>query len=247
MKAEMYTLHEAHEQTHWWFAARRRIVLHLIRRELAMQNRTEPLRVLDVGCGAGAMLSYLQEFGSVCGVDPSPLAVEYAAGKGTAPVLRGGLPRDLPFSRGERFDLITLLDVLEHVEEDEQSLAALRTLLHPGGSLVITVPAYQFLWSSHDVVNEHCRRYTRTQLAALLQSAGFHVRTISYYNTFLFPPVAAVRMARRAFSGTAGDGDLGVVPRPLNVLLREVFALERHLVGRIPLPAGVSLIALARY
>lgn len=246
MRAEMYELHEAHEETHWWFAARRSIVLHMLRRELESTHGTRtPLRLLDVGCGAGGLLAYLREFGEVTGVDPSAAAVAYASAKG-ADVRAGTLPEGLPFAAEERFDVITLLDVLEHVEQDEAALAALARLLRPDGLLVVTVPAFPFLWSSHDVVNEHVRRYTRGQLRARLEGAGFDVRTISYYNTTLFLPIAAVRVVRRWLFGLSEQGDLGTVPRPVNAALRSLFAVERHVIGRLPLPFGVSLIATAR-
>jgi SAM-dependent methyltransferase len=243
MNAEMYALHDLHEENHWWFAARRQIVLHLLRQQLG--DSGAPLRLLDIGCGAGGMLKHLRVFGDVIGVEPSPDAVAYAAAKGVADVRMGTLPDGLPFSPLERFDAITLLDVLEHVEEDVASLAALQRLLRPRGLLLLTVPAYQFLWSSHDVANRHQRRYSRALLHERLVTAGFEVATLSYYNTLLFPPVAAIRLVKR-FVGGPESPDLGSVPRPLNAVLRSVFAAERHVLGSVPLPFGVSLIATAR-
>lgn len=239
----MYALHEAHEQHHWWFAARRRIVLHQLRREI--DRHDEPLRLLDVGCGAGGMLDHLREFGDVTGVDPAPAAVRYAAGKG-ADVRFGTLPHDLPFTTSEHFDVITLLDVLEHIDDDHASLRALHRLLEPGGLLLLTVPAFPSLWSGHDVVNEHKRRYTRSGLRQRLEGAGFDVRMLSFFNAALFPPIAGVRIVKRWLGGTEAGGDLGEVPRPLNAVLRTVFAAERHVLGLLPLPFGVSLIAVAR-
>lgn len=244
MNAEMYALHEKYEETHWWFAARRRIVLHLLKRELGAARA--PLRLLDVGCGAGGMLAHLRAFGDVIGVDPSPDAVAYAAAKQTAEVRMGTLPHGLPLSATDRFDVITMLDVLEHVEEDVASLKTLHGLLQPDGLLLLTVPAYPFLWSGHDVVNEHKRRYTRALLHDRLVTAGFEIRTLSYYNTLLFPPIASVRLMQRWLGRSQGGTDLGPVPGPLNALLRSVFAAERHVVGSVPLPFGVSLIATAR-
>jgi SAM-dependent methyltransferase len=239
----MYALHEAHERHHWWFAARRRIVLHRLRKEIGRHD--EPLRLLDVGCGAGGMLDHLREFGDVTGVDPAPAAVRYAAGKG-ADVRFGTLPDDLPFTTSEHFDVITLLDVLEHIDDDVASLRALHRLLVPGGLLLLTVPAFPALWSGHDVVNEHKRRYTRSGLRQRLEGAGFDVRMLSFFNAALFPPIAGVRIVKRWLGGTEGGGDLGSVPRPLNAVLRSVFAAERHVLGLLPLPFGVSLIAAAR-
>jgi SAM-dependent methyltransferase len=244
MRAEMYALHDAHESSHWWFVARRRIVLRMLRRELD-EPPPAGLRLLDVGCGAGGMLGHLARFGSAIGVDPSPDAVAYSAARG-ADVRLGTLPDGLPFGADDRFDVITLLDVLEHVDDDDASLRTLRRLLAPAGLLVMTVPAFPFLWSGHDVVNEHRRRYTRPQLRQRLVTAGFDVRTLSYFNTALFPPIAAVRLLRRLSRGADEGGDLGVVPAPLNAVLGSVFAAERHVLPHVSLPFGVSLIATAR-
>jgi 2-polyprenyl-3-methyl-5-hydroxy-6-metoxy-1,4-benzoquinol methylase len=243
MRTEMYALHAALEETHWWFAARRRIVLTLLRREL--RGRRD-LRLLDVGCGAGGMLAYLREFGTVTGVDPSPDAVAYAAAQAGADVRFGTLPDGLPFTAQEKFDVITLLDVLEHVEADQESLRTLRTLLKPGGLLIVTVPAFRFLWTNHDVVNEHKRRYRRAELAQRLTAADFTVRTLTYFNTALFPPIAAIRVVRRLAGATETGADLGDTPAPINAALRTIFSAERHAIGRVRLPFGVSLIAAAR-
>lgn len=248
MKAEMYALHHEHEQTHWWFAARREIVLHLLRKEIAQEPQLQkPLRLLDIGCGAGGMLGYLAQFGEVMGVDPEPNAVAWAREKGSANVKLGSLPDNLPFGPDDRFDIITLLDVIEHVEEDTQSLQRVHSLLQPNGRIIITVPAFQFLWTGHDLINEHKRRYTRSQLLDTMRKAGLRVDFLSYYNTILFPPVAAVRLLKRGV-GRADQvaADLGAVPRPLNRALTAIFAAERYLLGSVPLPFGVSLIAIAR-
>src|SRR5439155_35798 len=137
----------------------------------------------------GGMLAHLRRYGSVVGVDPAPRAVAYATAQGDFDVRRGGLPRALPFADGERFDVITLLDVLEHVDADVDALARLHDRLHPGGRLLITVPAFGFLWSGHDVINEHKRRYRRPELRAKLERTGFAVRVLSYCNTGLFLPI----------------------------------------------------------
>jgi len=244
MRAEMYALHEAHEEAHWWFSARRRIVMHLLRRELRGAGASR--RLLDVGCGAGGLLAYLRAFGDVVGVDPSPDAVAFAAQKRSGDVRLGRLPDEMPLGADDRFDVITLLDVLEHIDEDDAALRTLHGLLKPNGLLLLTVPAFQFLWSGHDVVNEHKRRYTSSQLRERLHSAGFHVEILSYYNTTLFAPVAVIRFAKRWLGGVQGQGDLGAVPRPLNAVLRAIFAAERHVLGAVRLPFGVSLIATAR-
>jgi SAM-dependent methyltransferase len=247
MQAEMYDLHAELEEDHWWFTARRSIVQTLLQRELRRDPGLKlPLRILDVGCGAGATVRHLSSFGSVIGIDPSPAAVAYAKSKGDVDVRIGALPGDLPFRPGEQFDVITLLDVLEHVEQDVEALLAIRKLLRPGGRLIVTVPAFQFLWSGHDVINEHKRRYSRAELGEKLARGGFKVSTLSYFNTVLFLPIAAVRVARR-WAGADDDAEhnVGKVSPPINALLHALFSVERHVLPSMRLPFGVSLIALA--
>ena len=143
------------------------------------------------------------------------------------------------------FDAITMLDVLEHIEDDVGSLATIERLLRPGGTFLCTVPAFAFLWSGHDDDAQHKRRYTRPELRAKLEGAGLRVRKISYYNTFLFPPIVSAHYllgGRRRGSGTA----LREVATPLNAVLCRIFAAERHWLRVGTFPFGVSVLALAR-
>lgn len=244
MQDLMYDLHREHQATHWWFTARREIVLDLLRRQVTRAGMQPPLRLADVGCGAGGILPWLGEFGHAFGIDPSPAAIEYARGIGVD-VRPGGLPDSLGIDAGRPVDVVLLLDVLEHVDDDALSLRSVRAALRPGGLLIITVPAFRMLWGAHDVVNEHRRRYTRPELRAKLEAAGFRVDEISYCNTALFPAVAAVRLARRLLPERSPRPDLGTVPRPLNRMLHHLFAAERHIIPVAPLPFGVSVIAAA--
>lgn len=250
MKAAMYELHNELEDSHWWFTARREIVLSLLRAELSADPALRPpLRILDAGCGAGGMLRHFAPFGMAVGIDPAPEAVAHATSKGLD-VRLGGLPDSLPFGPVDRFDIVTALDVIEHVDDDAAALRALRRLLEPGGRLIVTVPAFDCLWSGHDVANEHRRRYRRGQLSERLRAAGFRTLRLSYCNTALFPPIAAVRLARRLLrpypAGAGARSDLRRVPAPLNTILHHVFAAERFIIPRVPLPFGVSIAAIAR-
>jgi SAM-dependent methyltransferase len=248
MKTEWYDVHAELEESHWWFTARRSIVRTLLQRELQREPAlARPLRILDIGCGAGGTVRHLADFGSVVGIDPSPVAVAYARSKGDEDVRLGGLPADLPFGPNEQFDVITLLDVLEHIEDDMSALVEIRKRLRKSGRLIITVPAFQFLWSGHDVINEHKRRYSRAELGDKLGRAGFRLITLSYCNTILFLPVVLVRMARRLAQRDldAANNNVGRVPAPINAVLHHLFAAERHVLTRRRLPFGVSLIAVA--
>ena len=238
MDPSFYREMAAVEDRHWWFEGRRRILAAVLDR-LASGPGAE---VLEVGCGTGGNLPMLARYGRLHACEPEAGARAMAEARGLATVAPGGLPHDLPF--GEKpFDLIALLDVLEHVAADEASLAALHDRLKPGGTLLITVPAYMFLWSVHDEVNHHVRRYTRAELVRKLRAAGFRVRHATYFNTILFPVIAAVRLVGRVAG--KGGSDLGLPGDVANRLLTRIFASERHVVSRLALPFGVSILAVA--
>lgn len=243
MDAELYAQFDQLEDAHWWFLGRREVVLATLRRLL---RGRAGLRILDAGCGTGGMLGPLAEFGTVEGLELEPRAVEAARRRagGAARVHPGGLPEGLP--RGERYDLITALDVLEHIGPSVDALRALRSALAPGGTLVITVPAFPFLWSAHDEVNHHQRRYTRASLQRELATAGFAIRHLTHYNSLLFPPTAAVRLLQRVLPREGNPrSDLQLPPAPVNAALRTLFALERWWVPRLEVPFGLSLLAVA--
>jgi SAM-dependent methyltransferase len=245
MRAEMYRVHQEFQNTHWWFTARREIVLHLLRRDVRRGTLTPPLRVVDVGCGAGGMVPHVREFGYAIGVDASPEIVDYAQASGID-VRVGRLPWEVRRAGEDPFDVVLLLDVLEHIDDDDAALRGIHAVLRPGGTLLITVPACQFLWSKHDVVNEHRRRYSRRLLAQRLTGAGFQIDKISYFNTMMFPPIAAVRLAGRLLPEREPSPDMAHVNEPFNRLFHSLFAMERHFLSAFSLPIGVSLIAVAR-
>jgi SAM-dependent methyltransferase len=141
------------------------------------------------------------------------------------------------------YDLVAVLDVIEHVEDDVAALKAIAKVLRPGGKILITVPAHQWMWSAHDVVNHHKRRYSKATLAASLEKAGLGWRKLHWFNSLLFPVAVAARFAGKLTG--KDDSDDSPPPKPLNALFEAVFGLERHLVGRLPLPPGVSLFAVA--
>lgn len=242
MDPSLYEAHDRLEATHWWFEGRRRVIAAVLRRWLdPAPSRT----LLDVGCGTGGMFPLLRRFGRVEGAEFSADARARAAAKFPGVTLWPcALPEDLP--RGP-YDVVTAFDVLEHVGPAVESLRAMGAALRPGGQLVLTVPAFQFLWSRHDELNHHRRRYTRGALRAQLEAAGLRLQHASYFNTALFPAVAAVRAAHRLVPALEGDGaDLAPTPAPLNWLLARLFGAEAGLVARVPVPYGVSLLAVAR-
>lgn len=238
MRPELFVEMAAIQQTHWWFVARREILAAVIgRMGLAPQAS-----ILEIGCGTGANLAMLRQQGKLQAMEYDPVAREMAGRLGICPVLAGGLPEPVVFEDGS-FDLVCLLDVLEHIGDDEAALARAARLLKPGGSILLTVPAYRWLWSAHDTAHEHRRRYTVAMLMRQARQAGLEVRRAGYFNTLLFPLIAGVRLLGKCLL-RPGQSD-ATLPSPwLNRLLAGIFALERHWVARRGFPFGTSVIAV---
>jgi len=240
--AEYYEL----EDRHWWFLGRRSVVLGVLTDHLPSRNGGGR-RILDVGTGTGAMLEPLGRFGAAEGIDVEEEAVRFCQRRGTTAVrLYDGTT--LPFAEAT-FDVVTALDVIEHVEEQAALMAEIRRVTRPGGKVLVTVPAFRFLWGPQDEISHHHRRYVRGELRSVLEGAGLVIERLSYFNTFLFPPIAAVRLARRgpvAPEQARSDFAIGASRSRLNGMLGRVFAAEAALVRRVDLPFGVSLLGLAR-
>jgi len=242
MEADFYRQYYALEGRHWWFVGRREIFLRVIRGRLAGADH----EILDFGCGTGAFLPHLERFGRVSAVDGDENAVAFCHERGRHEVVHVPADALLPFD-DEAFDLITALDVLEHIEDDVAAMAELRRVLKPGGILLAAVPAFMFLWGDQDEISHHFRRYRAGDLGARLRRAGFSVEKTSYFNTLMFPPIAALRLVRRRVRApTSERTDFTIGPAKLNALLGRAFGAEAGLVARSRLPFGVSLLAVAR-
>jgi SAM-dependent methyltransferase len=238
MDRAAYTSMTAQEGDHWWFVARRAIIASLIRAHVALPDDA---RILEAGCGTGGNLDLLAGFGAVDALEYDEEARVIAAARGVARVEAGALPHTIGFGE-TRYDLIALLDVLEHVEADRDSLAALGRRLAPGGRLLLTVPAVPWLWSDHDVLHHHKRRYTADGLRQVVADAGLKVEASGYFNSLLFPLAVAQRVAHQLLRR---EGALDARPAPwMNRALQGVFAAERHLLPRLSFPIGLSLYAV---
>ena len=227
------------DQLHWWYRARREVLAALIRR-CAMPPRGA--RILEIGCGTGHNLPMLGQFGEVDALEVDETARGMAEQRLGREVLSAPLPELSGVADG-RYDLIGAFDVIEHIDADEAAVAAIARRLKPGGKLVVSVPAHQWMWSAHDVVNHHVRRYSKGQLKRLIERSPLKLDAIGYFNSLLFPAAVAERLASRLRGKEASD--LSLPPRPLNTALERTFAAERHLIGRVPLPPGLSLFAVA--
>lgn len=245
--AERYSEFEDH---HWWFRGRRK-VLRALMEDLDWRVG---LRVLEIGVGSGTSMQTLYPEGvEVYGLEPDVRNAEIARRRTQRPVYVGALERLPEEVRTEPFDVVTLFDVLEHLPDDVGALRRLRELLRPEGKLVLTVPAYMWLWSRHDVVNEHYRRYTARELARKLGEAGYRVCRVTYFNTLMLIPIAVFRWV----SNVAGQirppkpaqrvpSDFEFRTGPLDTLWACIFALEAPWLRRWNLPAGVSVFGLAQ-
>jgi SAM-dependent methyltransferase len=239
MERQVYDRMAELDQLHWWYRARRKVVAALIARVVRPRPNSQ---ILEVGCGTGHNFPMLDMFGSVEAIEVDEAARQMAERRLGRPVGSAPLP-DLDGVPDARFDLIGSFDVIEHIEDDKAALAGIARCLRPGGKFVMTVPAHQWLWSEHDRVNHHHRRYSRAELEALFAGSPLKLEKIGYLNSLLFPVAVAARLAGR-LSGK-DDGDDTLPPAPVNAVLEKVFAQEARLIGRVPLPPGLSLWAVA--
>lgn len=241
MEAATYREVAELEERHWWFVGRRAIIDAL----LAGLPLRRDASVLEIGCGSGGNLKMLARYGRLSAGEYDDGARQIAAARGLGRVTHCALPDDFPFP-DERFDLVVMFDVLEHIEDDRASLRAVRQHLADSGWLVMTVPAFPFLWSEHDVQGHHFRRYTRALLNRRLGEAGFRPVYQSFFNFWLFPAVALVRLVRKAARLGDGRSDLAMPAAPINRFLTRLFSTERVAMGRFALPFGVSYIVSAQ-
>src|SRR6478609_8816267 len=230
------------EDRHWWYRGRRKVLERVID-DLRLPARAE---ILDAGCGSGRNMVELARHGVVTGVELSQTSVRLARERGAGEVIEGSV-LDMPFEAG-RFDLAASLDVIEHLEDDLAALREMRRVVKPGGALLVTVPAYQWLWSGHDEINHHHRRYNRRTLLAAAHSAGWHRERIAHFNSLLLPVAIMLRALERFKPSTTKSSlDLWVPPAPLNWALRQPLNLESAVIGRGgPIPAGLSLLGVFR-
>jgi SAM-dependent methyltransferase len=233
------------ERTYWWFVGVRAIVDRLLA-DAGLEGSLG--RVLDVGCGTGAILEELRERSTEAfGVDIAPEALRFCAKRGL-----GGLALAnalaVPFPTGH-FDVVTAIGIVEHLDDDEAFLAEMHRLVRPGGTLVLLTSSFPWLWSMHDVANRHRRRYYLRGFREQMRRAGFEPVRFSHMNFLLFPALAPALLLHRRIFGLKSDRPQRILPRPpriINAALTAILRLEARLIARVTLPWGVSLVGSFR-
>jgi SAM-dependent methyltransferase len=246
VEKEFYSEYFVIEDKHWWFVGRRRLLLRVLDR--FVRRSEERARILDIGCGTGTMLRYLSRYGDAQGADADEEAVRFCRLRSAGNVTQL-TDASLPFPDAS-FDVVTMLDVLEHIDDDVAALGEVRRILRTGGIFVATVPAYGFLWGAQDVISHHKRRYLAGQLKSRLEISKLCVKKLSYFNSLLFPLIAAIRILRRPALNVRGATELKsdfrmTKPGPLNHVLSLLFSVESLLINKVNFPFGVSILAVA--
>lgn len=243
MDRSAYDQYMAIERGHFWRNAKRQLVLELIGERFPGRS---DLHLIDIGGAASLIAKDMQAFGRVETVEPDEAMVNVARSAQGIVVHQGNLPDGLP--KLEPAHVITLLDVVEHIDDDLSALRAVAPLLTPDGIVIVTVPALRWLWSDHDVALHHKRRYTKDTLSALFTKAGYRIERLSYYTSLLLPLLAGTRLASQLKPKKPGPPayDVSVPMQPVNTVLGSVMTAERKLLKRLDMPLGSALFAVVR-
>lgn len=251
MEQHTYSIMYQVEGAHWWFVGRRRIIesfLAPLCQQLEAERRPasqseQPIRILDIGCGTGANLEMLSRFGAAEGVDVSAEALAFCRERGLGNV-RQGQAEQLPWEN-DSFDLVTGLDVVEHLDDDVAGLKEMRRVLRPGGYAFLFVPAFMLLWGVQDDISHHRRRYTLKGLQQVARAAGFEIERATYANITFFLPVLIGRLLMR-LTGIRPASENNINIKALNGVFGRIFGAESSILRHVNLPFGVSAICVAR-
>ncbi|HEY0049773.1 MAG TPA: class I SAM-dependent methyltransferase [Pyrinomonadaceae bacterium] len=243
MQQHTYAIMNRVEDSHWWFVGRRLILESFLRQiHSALGARDSALKILDVGCGTGANLEMLAQFGAAEGVDVSDSALEFCRAKGLK--THKGLAEKLPFD-DESFDLVTALDVVEHLDDDAAGLKEMHRVLKSGGRTLIFVPAFMWLWGVQDDISNHRIRYTKKQIVERLEKAGFEIERATYANWTFFAPILAGRTLMK-ITGIKPESENNVNVSALNGVFGKLFGAERFWLKNFDFPFGVSIVIVAK-
>lgn len=240
MYEQVYITNYELEDTYWWFVARNRIIIELTNKYTTLAPYDY---VLDFGCGTGGFASLLAKNYNVICIDSSEIAIEYCKTRGLSLAYQTTIeefnPEDI------KIKAIFALDVIEHIDDDIGTLARLHQVLEPNGYLIVTVPAYKWLWSNHDILHMHKRRYTKKQLKAIISQTGFEMKYISYFNFFLFLPAILKRIFFKEKS-IENTQPVDPVPESLNKIFTQIFLFEKNILKFMKFPFGLSIVAIAK-
>src|SRR5215831_14166954 len=242
MQEHTYPIMYEVEGKHWWFVGRRRIIEGFVERICRQLSKRRP-RILDVGCGTGANLQMLANFGVAEGVDVSDEALDFCRARGISKVKQGAAEA-LPYEDAS-FDLVTGLDVVEHLDDDLAGLKEMRRVLRPGGHALLFVPAFMFLWGVQDDISHHRRRYTVSELKARLSEAGLQVERATYANITFFWPILIGRVIMRV-TGLRPASENNITIGALNGFFGWIFGAESWWLRRLNFPFGVSIMCVAQ-
>lgn len=242
MKEHTYPIMFRVEQTHWWYAGRRKILADFLE-DICRRVTDRRPRILDVGCGTGANLLMLSNYGDAEGVDISEDALAFCRERGLEKVKLGAAEK-LPYEDGT-FDLVTALDVVEHLDDDLAGLREMRRVLRPGGRVLLFVPTFMFLWGLQDDVSNHRRRYRLPELRRVLEQAGFEIERTTYANITFFMPILLVRKLMR-LTGIKAESENNITVGALNGFLGKLFGAESLVLRYMNIPFGVSGLCVAR-
>ena len=242
MQEHTYSIMYEVEETHWWFVGRRRILKSFVAAIAEKMAKTD-LQMLDIGCGTGANLEMLAEFGDAQGVDLSAEALTFCRTRGLEHVKQGEA-ENLPYE-DKSFDLVTGLDVVEHLDDDLAGLKEMHRVLRPSGRALVFVPAFMFLWGVQDDVSNHRRRYTLAEIKDVLQRAGFEVERATYANITFFAPILLGRVLMR-ITGYRPASENNLTIGAFNGVLGRIFGTEASFLRHLNFPFGVSIVCVAR-
>ena len=239
MDKNNYKLMSSLEQDHWWFASRKKIIRSILNIYLTPDKKKN---ILEIGCGSGGLLKLLSNYGNLSAIELDNLSRKKAVGKNICSVEYGKLPDDI--SNDTMYETIFLFDVLEHIEKDKKSIKKINRLLNKGGLFILTVPAFMFLWSSHDETSHHKRRYSKEELILLLKCNGFRIKYSSYFNIFLFPLIVSFRF----FNKITGrkNNDFKKESLIVNYVLKAFFSAESIFLPYFSFPFGMSIFIVCQ-
>lgn len=243
MRSQRYHQIYIYENRHWWYRGRRRLLFEVLK---TLPNKGE-LKILDFGCGPGSTINLLNQFDEVFGVDIEPQAISYCLKKGLKNVKLIRQGKALPFNSNS-FDVITCMDVLEHIENETATLLDLRRVLKKDGLLIVSVPAFPFLWGELDNRSHHFRRYKKSELINILKTSGFKVQKVVYFNYLFFIPIAVIRIFQRSLFGRKFYWGVDPIVKNnlMNQFLTYIFYFDVVSALKIQPPFGVSLVALLK-